>query len=226
MADVVGLSFIFGILGNIISVLLFLSPIKTFIQIVSKGSTGEFESIPYICTFLATSLWTYYGLIKPGALLVATVNGFGAVVELVFVTLFLIFAPPEMRAKTAKLAVILDLGFLGAVMLVSKYMLLDDEMRINMIGTLGAFVNILMYGSPLAALRAVMETRSVEYMPFLLSLCSFLNGGVWTIYAVLVKDLFLLVPNAVGFILGTIQLVVYARYSNLNNDQQYNEPLI
>ncbi|XP_056697412.1 bidirectional sugar transporter SWEET13-like [Spinacia oleracea] len=130
-------------------------------------------------------------LLKPGAMLVATVNGFGAVVELVYITLFLIFASPQTRAKTAKLVVLLDVGFLGAVMLISKFWL-EGDTRIQMIGALGAFVNILMYGSPLAALRAVMETRSVEYMPFLLSLCSFLNGGIWTIYAVLVKDLFLL----------------------------------
>jgi hypothetical protein len=42
-------------------------------------------------------LWTYYGVTKAGGLLVATVNGFGAVVEIVYVTLFLVFAPPRMR---------------------------------------------------------------------------------------------------------------------------------
>jgi len=36
----------------------------------------------------------------------------------------------------------------------------------------------------------VVTTKSVEYMPFLLSFFSFLNGGIWTFYAVLVKDFF------------------------------------
>lgn len=223
---VVDPSFIVGVIGNLISVLLFLSPVKTFIQIVRKRSTEDFASIPYICMLLSSSLWTYYGITRPGALLVATVNGFGAVVQLVHLTLFLIFASPTTRAKTAKLAAVLDVGFLGAVILISKLML-DGDMRIKMIGTFGAAVNIIMYGSPLAALGRVMETRSVKYMPFLLSFCTLLNGGIWTIYAVLVKDLFLLVPNAMGFILGAIQLVVYACYSGQSKEQHpYNELLI
>ncbi|KMT14239.1 hypothetical protein BVRB_4g075980 [Beta vulgaris subsp. vulgaris] len=219
------LSFIIGVIGNIISVLLFLSPLNTFIRIVRKKSTDGFESMPYVCTLLSTCLWTYYGIIRPGALLVATVNGFGALVELVYVALFITFAPPTMKAKTAKLAAILDVGFLGAVILISNLML-EGETRINMIGTIGAGLNIIMYGSPLVALKTVIKTRSVEYMPFLLSLFSFLNGGIWTVYAALVKDFFLLVPNAIGFILGTIQLVVYVCYMNPSKEQQYNEPLI
>ena len=39
--------------------------------------------------------------------------------------------------------------------------------------------------------KTVVTTKSVEYMPFLLSLFVFLNGAIWTFYAVLVKDYFL-----------------------------------
>jgi len=39
--------------------------------------------------------------------------------------------------------------------------------------------------------RTVVKTRSVEYMPFSLSFFLFLNGGVWSVYSVLVKDYFI-----------------------------------
>ncbi|KAL2941063.1 Bidirectional sugar transporter SWEET17 [Bienertia sinuspersici] len=218
-------SFFIGVIGNIISVFLFLSPINTFDRIVKNKSTEEFNSMPYVSALLSTSLWTYYGIIKPGALLVATVNGFGAVMELIYVTLFFIFAPPRMKVKTAKLAALLDMGFLGAVIWSSMFM--ESDTRIRTIGIIGAVVNVFMYGSPLAALKLVIESRSVEYMPFLLSFCSFLNGGVWALYAVLVKDIYLLVPNAIGFILATIQLMVYARYRKQGSELQLlNEPLV
>jgi solute carrier family 50 protein (sugar transporter) len=48
---------------------------------------------------LSSALWTYYGITKPGSILVATVNGFGVVVEIVFVTIFLVFAPPRTRVS-------------------------------------------------------------------------------------------------------------------------------
>jgi solute carrier family 50 protein (sugar transporter) len=44
-------------------------------------------------------LWTYYGTIKDGEYLVATVNGFGIVVETIYILLFLIYAPPKIRVS-------------------------------------------------------------------------------------------------------------------------------
>ncbi|XP_052194098.1 bidirectional sugar transporter SWEET17-like [Diospyros lotus] len=145
------LSFCVGITGDIISVLLFLSPAGTFWRIVKQRSTEEFDSLPYICTLLSSSLWTYYGITRPGSYLVAAVNAFGVVVETVYVSLFLLFAPPKMRARTAILAGILDVGFLLAVILVT-HLAMEGDTRIDAIGLLGAGLNVVMYGSPLAAM--------------------------------------------------------------------------
>ena len=39
----------------------------------------------------------------------------------------------------------------------------------------------------------VIKTKSVEYMPFLLSLVNFLNGCCWTAYALIRFDLYVTV---------------------------------
>lgn len=202
-----------GVIGNVISVLMFLSPAKTFWRIVNKGSTEEFESLPYICTLLNSSLWTYYGITRPDSYLVATVNGFGVLVEIVYISLFLIYAPPRTKAKTAIVAGMVDVVLFGGAVLVTQ-LWLQGDIRIDVIGFMGAALNIVMYASPLSAMRLVVTTRSVEYMPFLLSLFMFLNGGVWTFYAFLVKDWFLGVPNGTGFILGFAQIALYLIYRN------------
>ncbi|EOY06556.1 hypothetical protein QUC31_016210 [Theobroma cacao] len=209
----VGSSFIVGVVGNVISVLVFLSPIGTFWRIIKRQSTEDFESLPYICTLLNSSLWTYYGITKPGGLLVATVNGFGILVEAVYVVLFLIYAPKKMRVKTGILVGILDVGFLAAAIVVTQ-LALTGETRIDAIGFMCAGLNIIMYGSPLAAMKTVVTTKSVEYMPFFLSFFLFLNGGIWAFYALLVQDYFLGIPNGIGFLLGTAQLLLYAIYRN------------
>lgn len=74
----------------------------TFRRIVKNQSTEDFDSLPYICTLLNSALWTYYGLIKPGSYLVSTVNGFGVIVEIIYVALFLLFANPKMRVSLIK----------------------------------------------------------------------------------------------------------------------------
>lgn len=72
---------------------------KAFLRVVKKKSTDDFEGLPCICTFLSSALWTSYGLTKPGALLVATVNMVGMLLEFVYITLFLIYSPPLVKVR-------------------------------------------------------------------------------------------------------------------------------
>ncbi|THU57850.1 hypothetical protein C4D60_Mb03t07930 [Musa balbisiana] len=208
MADV---SFFVGILGNVISILVFASPIGTFRRIVKTKSTESFKGLPYITTLLSTSLWTFYGLLKPGGLLVVTVNGVGTVLQAIYIILFLIYAPNDTRAKMAKLVGMLNVGFFGAVVVVTL-LSVHASMRLLVVGFLCAALTVGMYASPMAAMSTVVKTKSVEYMPFFLSFFLFVNGGVWSIYSVLVRDFFIGVPNAIGFALGSAQLVLYAVY--------------
>ncbi|GMY21781.1 SWEET sugar transporter [Fagus crenata] len=170
------LSFIIGIIGNIISILVFASPIKTFWHVVKKKSTENYKGTPYITTLLSTSLWTFYGLLNPDGLLVTTVNGAGIVFQFIYVTLFLIYAPKDKKIKTAKLVALVNVGFLGLVIAVTL-LAIHGRIRLTFVGILCAVLTIGMYASPLSAMRIVIKTKSVEYMPFFLSFFLFLNAG-------------------------------------------------
>ncbi|KRH54651.1 hypothetical protein GLYMA_06G200800v4 [Glycine max] len=159
MADA---SFFVGVIGSIISILMFLSPVPTFWKIKKHGSTEDFSSLPYICTLLNCSLWTYYGIIKAREYLVATVDGFGIVVETIYVILFLIYAPKGIRGRTVILAVILDVA-ISTVAVVTTQLALQREARGTQlalqreahgggVGVMGACLNIVMYFSPLSAM--------------------------------------------------------------------------
>ncbi|KAK1581962.1 hypothetical protein Q3G72_010608 [Acer saccharum] len=163
---------------------------------------------------MSTSLWTLYGLLKPGGFLVMTVNGAGVVSQFTYITLFLIYAPREKKIKTAKLAVILDVGFLGTVFAITLLAMHKLSLRLTFVGIISAGLTIGVYASPLLVIRTVIQTKSVEYMPFSLSFFMFLNAGVWSIYAVLVKDIYIGVPNSIGFVFGSAQLILYAMYKN------------
>ncbi|KAF6165435.1 hypothetical protein GIB67_017917 [Kingdonia uniflora] len=184
------LSFIIGLIGNIISMLVFLSPVGTFKRVVKKKSTESFKGLPYVCTLLSTSLWTFYGLLKPDGLLVVTVNGAGAVLQAIYVILFLIYAPKYTKVKYLKLVAVLNIGFLGLVVGITLFAI-HGSVRLTVVGFLCAGFTLGMYGSPLVSMRTVIQTKSVEYMPFFLSFFLFLNAGVWCCYAVLVKDFFI-----------------------------------
>ncbi|POM59984.1 MtN3-like protein [Phytophthora palmivora] len=58
----------------------------------------------------------------------------------------------------------------------------------------------------------IMRTKSTASMPFTLCLANFFNSVCWVIYAIIVVDVWVLLPNAFGCVLTTIQLVLYAVY--------------
>ncbi|KAJ1407665.1 SWEET sugar transporter [Sesbania bispinosa] len=142
-------SFFVGVIGNIITILMFLSPLKTFLRIIKHRSTEEFSSFPYICTLLQSSLWTYYGIMKIEEYLVATVNGFGIVVETIYIILFLIYAPRKMR--TGILVGIMNVGVVGAAIIATQ-LALQGEARSGAVGIMAAGLNIVMYASPLVVM--------------------------------------------------------------------------
>lgn len=207
------LSFIIGIIGNVISILVFLSPMRTFRKVVKKRSTEGFKGLPYVTTLLSTSLWSFYGLLKPGGILIVTVNGAGAVLQFIYVVLFLIYASRDVKIKYLKLVALIDVAALGLVIAVTL-LALHGDVRLTFVGVFCAALTLGMYASPLSVMRTVIRMRSVEFMPFSLSFFLFLNGSVWSAYAVLVKDFYIGVPNSIGVALGSAQLILYVIYMN------------
>ena len=52
---------IIGIVGNVISFGLFLSPAPTFLKIYKNKDVEEFSPIPYLATIFNCMLWVFYG---------------------------------------------------------------------------------------------------------------------------------------------------------------------
>jgi solute carrier family 50 protein (sugar transporter) len=80
------------------------------------------------------------------------------------------------------------------------------------VGILCVIFGTIMYSSPLTIMSQVVKTKSVEYMPLLLSVVSFLNGLCWTSYALIRFDIFITIPNGLGVLFALMQLILYAIY--------------
>ncbi|KAK3029995.1 hypothetical protein RJ639_038094, partial [Escallonia herrerae] len=209
----VAADFIVGIIGNIISVMTFASSIGTFVAIVKRKSAENYSGSPYITSLLSCSLWTFYGLLDPDdGVLIVTVNGIGVALQIIYIILLLIYYPKEKKVKYFGL-VMLDVVFLGTVMAVTLVAFHEGSRR-TFVGVLCATFTVLMYAAPLSVVRTVIKTESIEYMPIFLILSLFANGWVWFVFALLLKDFYVLVPNAVGIVLGSVQIVVYLMYKN------------
>ncbi|PNT48321.1 hypothetical protein POPTR_002G072700v4 [Populus trichocarpa] len=206
--------FLFGIFGNATALFLFLAPTITFRRIIRSKSTELFSGIPYVMTMLNCLLSAWYGMpfVSKNNILVSTINGTGAVIEAVYVLTFIIYAPKKEKAKFIGLLTLVLTTFAGVALV--SLVVLHGKPREIFCGFAAAIFSIIMYGSPLSIMRTVVKTKSVEFMPFFLSLFVFLCGTSWFVFGLLGGDLFVAVPNGVGCGLGALQLILYFIYRN------------
>nr|GMC74398.1 bidirectional sugar transporter SWEET5-like [Ipomoea batatas]GME06672.1 bidirectional sugar transporter SWEET5-like [Ipomoea batatas] len=218
---------IVGIIGNIISCFLFLSPAPTFSKIIKSKSVQAFKVDPYLATILNCAMWVFYGMpfVHPDSLLVVTINGAGLVIEAAYIIIFFIYSKPKQRKKIV-IALIVEAIFFAAIVTVTLTVLHGTKKRSALIGIVCIVFNVLMYTSPLTVMKRVITTKSVKYMPFYLSLANFANGCVWFCYAFIKFDPYVLIPNGLGALSGLVQLVLFAmfyRTTNWDENESNNE---
>ncbi|TYI33474.1 hypothetical protein ES332_A04G135700v1 [Gossypium tomentosum] len=211
MADHHSLAVVFGILGNIISVLVFLAPVPTFCRIYKKKSTESFQSLPYQVALFSCMLWLYYALIKKGAFLLITINSFGCVVETIYISMFWAYASKNSRMSAMKLFISMNLGLFSFILILTHF-LLKSSIRIQVLGWICVAISVSVFAAPLNIMARVVRTKSVEFMPFTLSFFLTLSAVMWFAYGLFIKDLCVALPNVLGFILGMLQMLLYAIY--------------
>ncbi|CAH2070146.1 unnamed protein product [Thlaspi arvense] len=206
-----------GILGNGASLLLYTAPILTFSRVFKKKSTEEFSCFPYVMTLFNCLIYTWYGLPIVSHLWenlpLVTINGVGILLESIFIFIYFCYASTKEKIKVGVIFVPVIVVF-GLTTAISAVVFDDHRHRKSFVGSVGLVASVSMYGSPLIVMKKVIETKSVEYMPFYLSFFSFLASSLWMAYGLLSHDLFLASPNMVGTPLGILQLILYFKYKN------------
>ncbi|RYQ96310.1 hypothetical protein Ahy_B08g092017 isoform B [Arachis hypogaea] len=214
-----------GVAGNIFAFGLFVSPIPTFRRIIRNGSTEMFSGLPYIYSLMNCLICMWYGtpLISPDNLLVTTVNSIGAVFQFVYIIIFLVYA--EKSKKVRMFGLLLAVIGVFVIILVGSLQVTDSQTRRILVGFLSCASLISMFASPLFIIKLVIQTKSVEFMPFYLSLSTFLMSTSFLVYGLLNEDPFIYVPNGIGTVLGIIQLVLYFYFESKSREES-GEPLI
>ncbi|KAK7385028.1 hypothetical protein VNO78_30735 [Psophocarpus tetragonolobus] len=204
-----------AVLGNVASVALYAAPSVTFKRVIRKKSTEEFSCIPYIVALLNCLLFTWYGLPvvskKWENFPLVTVNGVGILFELAFVLIYFWFSTPKGKVKVAMITVPVLIVF-SAIAIASSFAFKDHRHRKNLVGGVGLGVSIAMYSSPLVAMKKVIQTKSVEFMPLPLSFFSFLASTMWLTYGLLIRDIYVAGPSVIGTPVGIIQLFLHCKY--------------
>ncbi|AET00487.1 bidirectional sugar transporter NEC1 [Medicago truncatula] len=207
---------LFGFLG-IVTFMSFLAPLPTFYSIYKKKSSEGFHSIPYVVTLLSTLLFVYYGFLKTNAIFLITINSIGCVMEVAYLIMYITYAPKKLKISTLVLILIVDMGGFGLTMIITTF-IVKGSFHVQVVGMICTIFNIGMFAAPLSIMKKVIKTRSVEYMPFPLSLFLTICATMWFFYGFFDKDKYIMLPNGLGFLLGVSQMILYLIYKNAKNN--------
>ncbi|EOX94952.1 hypothetical protein QUC31_004783 [Theobroma cacao] len=214
-----GFSVVFGLLGNILSFLVYLAPLPTFYRIFKKKSTEGFQSIPYSVALFSAMLLLYYAFLKKhDAFMLITINSIGCFIESIYLLLYMVYATKSARVYTTKLLIFFNLGALGSIILLT-FIFSKGSSRISVVGWICAVFSVCVFAAPLSIIRLVIKTKTVEYMPFPLSFFLTLCAVTWFLYGFSLRDYYIATPNILGFIFGITQMILYLLYRGGRKEQ-------
>ncbi|KAL7246438.1 hypothetical protein ACSBR2_001523 [Camellia fascicularis] len=188
---------------------------------VKKKSTENYDGLPYITTLLSISLWTLYGILDPDdGILITTVKSMSllgilvGVLGTVIAVTRLAFHGSARHTFVGVLCATLTIAMKQLISL-HVYSLGSNNYTKNKTHEMCLLLVALINNHETCVTsRTVIRMKSMEYMPFFLTFSLFLYVSVWFSFSMLVKDNYVLVPNAVGIVLGLAQLIVYMIYKN------------
>lgn len=203
--------YIFGILGNFVSGCVYLAPLPTFWQIYQKKSTLGFQCLPYVVALFSATLWMYYAMLEKHSTLLITINSLGCFIETLYIVFFLIYATKDARRNAIKLIMSLNVCCYGFILLFTLFQF-HGSFRVTIVGWVCVAIAVCVFAAPLSIVVQVIRTRSVEFMPFTLSFFLTLSAIMWFSYGLFKEDWCVAVPNVLGFVLGLLQMSLYAIY--------------
>lgn len=204
------------------SLILFAAPIPTLLQITKDKNAGKLPLLPYSSMAANAALWTTYGILrKESSIWIA--NGTGLLMAICYVLQFIRYCPSRSSSLPGSvrqhLAVVSTVFTASILISVLPFI----QSPADIIGSLAVMFCMAMFTSPLSALKDVLVTKSASSIPLPLAVATVANAGLWLIAGVFkMKDINLIVPNAVGLASGLAQIALKVVYGNKPSPKKYD----
>lgn len=193
------------------SIAVFLAPMPTIQNIIRDRSVGTLPLLPYSSMVASTVLWTTYGVLKNESS-IWTSNGVGLVLGTYYFYKFLQFAP-----KAAPTLPGSQEQHIKAVLAIAVATLITAASPLppSFIGSVGVLLCMFMFGSPLAALKTVVQTKSAKAIPLPFTIASTVNCFLWSVAGLYkMKDVNVYFPNLVGLAFSLAQVALKLMYGD------------
>lgn len=194
--------------GVVTSTALYLAPLLSVWKAIQDNDLGDLNPLPLAIMSVVSVSWLAYG-VSARDKYVALSNIAGAIVSIGYVVGMLPLLANQKKSLRQTQGVLM--AGITAVLSLWTYLGVSQAPLSKISTTLGMFAStlfIILSGSPLSTIKAVISTRNSASILGSLTGAQVTNTLLWSAYGLAVKDLFVWGPNVIGFSLGLIQLLL------------------
>jgi solute carrier family 50 protein (sugar transporter) len=193
-------------IGATIANAMFASGFSAVMEKRREGKLGDFNAIPMPLMFGNCVGWLAYSFInKDPYVACANIPGLLLGTWYTMTTLRIAEPPVAKRIETVMMAMI---GIHLAAATTSAFFLPDRAAMSSLYGLVNNAILLAYYGAPLSTIGKVLSEKNSDSIYFPTVFLNGVNGMFWSVYALAIKDTYMLLPNAIGASLALIQALL------------------
>ncbi len=210
-------STIFGWVGNALALYFYIAPIVPFVKVIKGEMTWkQSPGVLLLCSFLNCILWSDYGLITNQFLLYLA-NGLGGTITLIYITIFLI------HVADRKVLLSLFYNFFLICCIVEIYFVFYYLVPFKVTGIIANIFNVLMYAAPGEKIYQICKGASYQLIPIWSTIGGTACSTSWMCYGIYQKDIYVVIPNALGVLASIVQIVIFVIYRRKQKNKAQSE---
>merc|ERR1719506_198969 len=199
------------------SVVLTLSPLRIIMKIQYEKDTLTYAPYCFFCVAVCGFQWCCYGTFaflvtaNYGFLILVYSNVLGVVMGTYYVYTYWCNITDATRRKQ-----FYNCCYVAAAIYAFEATVVPSTSHARallIVGTMSACMSVGVSSAPLAELKTILKTRDASSIPQDISMASFAASILWLACAVLLHDMWILVPNVAGLVLGGFQLFLLFVYA-------------
>ena len=210
-------STIFGWVGTALALYFYIAPIVPFLKVIKGEMTWkQSPGVLLLCSFLNCILWSDYGLITNQFLLYLA-NGLGGTITLIYITIFLI------HVADRKVLLSLFYNFFLICCIVEIYFVFYYLVPSKVTGIIANIFNVLMYAAPGEKIYQICKGASYQLIPIWSTIGGTACSTSWMCYGIYQKDIYVVIPNALGVLASIVQIVIFVIYRRKQKNKAQSE---
>ena len=196
---------VFGWAATCFAMCIYITPIFPFIRVL-KGKLS-FEETPGVfvtCSYVNCFCWYIYGdMIFSDQVKIC--NCIGSVITICLITIYLVY---EIRKYT------LDAILNALIIITGSYatyrgltIVVDDDAVIGKICIVTSIV--VFFTLSYLIYKVIKEKNNYILIQIYTAWGSLISYGFWVLYGIVIKDVYIMIPNVMGIVLAIIQICIY-----------------